>query len=67
MHGFGSVESTWYDADSQSVGVTMVMAEGIVVSASGDGSGNLAVWDALELAMAEAFRDLGDGCSFLEW
>ena len=45
----------------------MVMAEGIVVSASGGGSGKLAVWDALELAMAEAFRDLGDGRSFLEW
>ena len=65
MHGVGSVESTWYDADGQSVGVTMVVAEGVVVSASGDGSGKLAVWDALELAMSEAFRDLGDGCGFL--
>ena len=58
MHGFGSVESTWYNADGQSVGVTMVMAEVIVVSASGDGSGKLAVWDALELAQSEAIRDL---------
>ena len=45
----------------------MVVAEGVVVSASGDGSGKLAVWDALELAMSEAFRDLGDSCGFLEW
>ena len=45
----------------------MVMAEGIDVSASGDGSGKLAVWDALELAMSEAFRDLGDSCCFLDW
>ena len=67
MHGFWSVERTWYDADSQSVGVTVVMAKGIVMGTSGDGSGKLAVWDALELAMAEAFRDLGDGRSFLEW
>ena len=66
MHGVWSVESTWYDADGQSVGVTMVVAEGVVVSASGDGSGKLAVWDALELAMSEAFRDLGDSCGFLE-
>ena len=43
------------------------MAKGIVMGTTGDGSGKLAVWDALELAMAEAFRDLGDGCSFLEW
>ena len=49
MHGVGSVESTWYDADGQSVGVTMVVAEGVVVSASGDGSGKLAVWDAPRL------------------
>jgi hypothetical protein len=67
MHGFGSVERTWYDADGQSVRVTMVMAEGVVVGASGDGSGKLAVWDALELAMSEAFGDLGDSCGFLEW
>ena len=67
MHGFWSVERTWYDADSQSVGVTVVMAKGIVVGTSGDGSGKLAVWDALELPVAEAFRDLGDGRSFVEW
>ena len=67
MHGFGSVKRTWYDADSQSVGVTVVMAKGIVMGTSGDGSGKLAVWDALELSVAEAFRDLGDGRSFLEW
>jgi hypothetical protein len=67
MHGFWSVERTWYDADSQSVGVTVVMAKGIVVGTSGDGSSKLAVWDALELPVAEAFRDLGDGRSFVEW
>jgi hypothetical protein len=67
MHGFWSVERTWYDADGQSVGVTVVMAKGIVVGTSGDGSGKLAVWDALELPVAEAFRDLGDGRSFVEW
>ena len=47
MHGVRSIEGTWYDADGQSVGGTMVVAEGVVVSASGDGSGKLAVWDAL--------------------
>ena len=45
----------------------MVVAEGVVVSASVDGSGKLAVWDALELAVLKAFRDLGGSCSFLEW
>ena len=67
MHGVWSVESTWYDADGQSVRVTMVVAEGVVVSASGDGSGKLAVWDALELPVSEAFRDLGNDRSFVEW
>ena len=45
----------------------MVVAEGVVVSASADGSGKLAVWDALELAVSEAFRDSGGGCISLEW
>ena len=45
----------------------MVVAEGVVVSASADDSGKLDVWDALEMAVSEAFRYLGDSCSFLEW
>ena len=67
FYGVRSVEGTWYDADGQSVGGTVVVAEGVVVRACADGSGKLAVWDALELAVSEALRDLGGSCSFLEW
>ena len=45
----------------------MVVAEGDVVGTGGNGGGKLAVWDALELAVSEAFRDLGGSCSILEW
>ena len=47
LNGVSSVERAWYDAYGQSVGGSVVMAEGDVVGTGGNSGGKSAVWDAL--------------------
>jgi len=64
VHRFGAVESARDNADSESVERVVVVAEGVVVLSSGDGGGNLVVWDSLKMSPPEVFSDLA-GCRHL--
>ena len=67
VHRFGAVESARDNADGESVERVVVVAEGVVVLSSGDGGGNLVVWDSLKVSPSEVFSDLA-GCRHLvEW
>jgi hypothetical protein len=53
LHGVWSVEGAWYDAHSQAMGGSMMVAKGELIGTCGNGAGKLAVGDAVCMTAAD--------------
>ena len=67
MHNIGTIECAWYDAHSQAVLGSMVVAKSELMKTCGNGGSKLAVGDAVYLAAADVVCDLGNSSGLTEW
>ena len=67
MHSIWTVEGAWYDAHSQAVVGSMMVAKGELMKTCGNGGSKLAVGDAVYVVAADVVCDLGNGSGFPEW